>query len=102
MRTREASETLNIGRSIFYFRERQESLPAHDVIHGTQILQSIFSTVWACFEKTDDEIGVIWLVVLVFEVNGRKIPERAVETAAVVKLGVRRSGGHRYKKTWKH
>jgi hypothetical protein len=25
---------------------------------------------WACFEKTDDDVGVIWLVVLVFEVNG--------------------------------
>ena len=25
---------------------------------------------WACFEKTDDEVGVIWLVVLVFEVKG--------------------------------
>src|SRR4051812_28346467 len=39
---------------------------------------------WACFEKTDDEVGVIWLVVLVFEVNGRKIIQGTVSALAIV------------------
>jgi len=41
-------------------------------------------TLWACFEKTDGEVGVIWLVVLVFEVNGRMVTQGAVSALAIV------------------
>ena len=65
-------------------RSGPDALTAPNPLADEFLVSSALSSIWACFEKTDDEVGVIWLVVLVFEVNGRMVTQSAVSPLAIV------------------